>query len=196
MSNDELARLFLSWSGANYGTIKAHMRGMFNKMKFDSRSNKEYFSEENYHTCLLNAYENISKRGFKFPNNNLSKSASSFMNYFFISLRNELYYSTEKAQRFNYEFDFDLLLVDEDEEEIRGERMREHVIIQSIYEHVILNYSPIEAAIFQHYYRTPYSYRKLSKINGYSVGYISEVINKIRDDIRIKFNYNLPGRKK
>jgi len=174
------------------------MSSMFQKMKFEQKSSKEFFNEENYHECIMNVYDIISRKGFTFKNNDISYSAHSFMNYLFMSLRNEMYINNIHENKIEREYDFDLEMYSDGEleEDLREEKVKEYHIINEIYDYVEKNYSWIESAQFKHYYKTGYSLRKLSKINGYSVAELCHTVKKIREAIQREFNFNLPGRKR
>lgn len=198
MSKEDIALLFLTWSGLHYEETKKKMKTRFNKLQFDNKSYKEYFNDDNFHACLVKTHDNILERGFKFKNNCVTYSGESFSSFLYIALRNELYVNTKQENLLSHDNDFENLLTFDGEslENEHAEKIRENEIINQVYRYVDTHYTFIQSAIFQHYFKTNYSYRKLSKINGYGVSFIQNTIKAIADDVKDKFNFNLPGRKK
>ena len=198
MSREDIALLFLTWSNINYDKTKSTMKAQFNKMKFDNKSRKDYFNEDNFHQCIVQIHDKIINKGFKFKNNCVSYSAESFTTYLFIALRNELFLSTRHDNLFdsNHELENTLMYDQDAHDQEINEKIRENDIINEIYAYVDENYNFIESAIFKHYFKTGYSYRKLSQINGYGVSFIQKTIQEISTDVRRSFDFNLPGRKR
>lgn len=198
MQNEELANEFLRYINSNY---KQLLSG------FQKSSFKKEITDDVFHDSLLAIYNSINKKGFRFQNLNLS--GKSFENLLFVSCCNNVLLKKNiiKNRGHNLSFDSDdifqnhVYLKSEFEydlfSDIQNEKnkIEEDVLVSEIRKYINKTHTQLEVGIFEFYFRSGLSMKKIGEMTNYSTRTIFLKINKVKDSVIQQFaNNNLSHR--
>ena len=195
--HEELAELFLVWSGKEYKSIEKLLKQPYVKTKFN---------HDTLHDSIIKVHDIISRRGFNFINGDITLSGKSFLNYIFqaYSNNNLLEITTTKTksdksisideivdENGHNIFDEVYNLQENDEEEYNQKlelMIKEDYTIDEIFLWVDKNFDSFSAGFFKMYFKNKISYKDIALITKYSESNIFYKVKKVRLAVMKEFS--------
>jgi len=167
---------------------------------FNKSINPSHPYEDTLHDCYLRARSRIAENGF---------TGTTYLNYFRVILMNYFksnYRTNMKHQIIDIENPDYLYLTEEilamkaDQEEQQNQQDQTNTYLTSaVYEYLDKYASPKEFFVFRCYFLLKHhhiNYKQLSEITGYSITSVSNIIKRLKKDLRINLKtYILTGKR-
>ncbi len=192
-TNEKMALLFMSYISEKYDWIETYFKAQaFNAIKNNKGKYKTKFDRENLHESIIRTHDRILQKGFSFTNNNMNLSGACFLNFLFISMRNNVMRESQLNKKFINVDDIDISHDEVSERERFEKELFEIQLINEIFEWIDQKFndsyeSKLDVKIFKMYFRTSLSLQDVADLSTYSIGRVYKSVKRIRTAVNDQF---------